>query len=83
MAEGKLRSCGTMTEDLEFPEYHMSKSAARMASVNDEAESRIIIIIITRAPVDVFSKKHFWVGQGPIDKIGRAARLPPKGPAGL
>ena len=27
-------------------------------------------------PEDNFSKKNFWVDQGPIDKIGKAARLP-------
>ena len=41
------------------------------------------LIIETRASVDVFSKKHFWVNQGPINKIKKATRLPPKGPADL
>ena len=27
---------------------------------------------------DIFSKKYFWIGQGPIDKIKRAARLSTK-----
>ena len=32
-------------------------------------------INITRVPVDIFSKKYFLI-RDPIDKIGRAARLP-------
>ena len=32
----------------------------------------------TRGPEDVFSKKHVMVSQGPIDKIKKAARLPPR-----
>ena len=45
------------------------------------AMSLRIFIWLTRMLEDIFSKKYCWVDQGPIDKIGRATRLPAKNPA--
>ena len=39
---------------------------------------RKLLFYLTRGPEDVFSKKHVMMSQGPIDKIGKAARLPPR-----
>ena len=39
------------------------------------------LLIITRMPENNFSKNYFWVSQGSINKIERAARLSTKNSA--